>query len=90
MVEQQRMDYGMVRGEYYTTPHRGSYQLDLDAMTATPRTRSTPVGVLAHPIAAVRIGDELVLNADQVIDHATGKWIERPAGRRLRIIKERT
>ena len=83
-----RIDYAMVRAEY-ATEYRGSYRLDLDAMTATRRKRgdSTPAGVLAHPIPAIRIGDELVLNADQIIDPTTGKWIERPAGRRMRIVE---
>ena len=84
---QRRMDYAMVSAEYASGAHRGSYLLDLDAMTATPRQRPTPAGVLAHPIPAVRDGDELVLNADQVIDPATGKWIARPAGRRVRIVQ---
>ena len=81
-----RIDYAMVSAEYHSGPNRGSYLLDLDAMTATPRTQATPAGVLAHPIPAVRVGDELVLNADQVIDPTTGKWIVRPAGRRVRIM----
>lgn len=86
---QRRMDYAMVSAEYRSGEHRGCYLLDLDALTATPRRarQSTPAGVLAHPIPAVRDGDELVLNADQVIDPITGKWIVRPAGRRVRIVQ---